>query len=77
LYTTVVAEYRYATNTSNGPKLIVPNELELETPQEYIKHLTRERSENKLKLKMVVIGCRALQDRIKNAAELGEIPPKL
>jgi len=45
------------------------------TPQEYLKELTIESDQNYQKLRAVVRGCRALQDSIKKAAELGEPPP--
>jgi hypothetical protein len=76
LYTTVVAEHLYATNASNAPNLIIPKRLDwLKTPQEYLKYLTTERLENRQKLKSVIMGCRDLRDRVKYAAEAGEITP--
>jgi hypothetical protein len=75
VYTIVVAEHRYATNTSIASNLTVPKYLkDLETPQDYLRHITTECAEAKLRLRSVVIGCRDLRDRIKHAAELGEIP---
>ena len=77
LYTTVAAEHRYATNTSIASSLTVPKDYNpLETPQAYLRYLTAEHTENKLKLRSVLMGCRDLRDRIKHAAERGEIPQK-
>jgi hypothetical protein len=71
----VVAEHSYATNTSIVSNLVVPKRVHwLETPQSYLRHITAERAETKLKLKSVVMGCRDLRDRIKHAAEAGGIP---
>ena len=77
VYTIMAAEHRYATNTSIASNLTVPKDLKhLETPQSYLTYLTSHYTDTKLRLRSVVMGCRDLRDRIKHAAELGEIPPK-
>ena len=74
LYRTAVAEQNYFLNASN--LLVPPKSLDwLKTPQQYLKYLTVESSEAKLRLRSVVLGCQALRDRIKHAAKLGEITP--
>jgi hypothetical protein len=77
VYTIMAAEHRYAINTSIASNLTVPKHFDsLESPQAYLRFLTMENTDIKLRLRLVVMGCRDLRDRIKHAAELGEIPPK-
>jgi hypothetical protein len=77
VYTIMATEHKYATNTSIASNLTVPKDLKhLETPQSYLTYLTSHYTDTKLRLRSVVMGCRDLRDRIKHAAELGEIPLK-
>lgn len=76
LYTTCIAENTYA--LKNAPNLVIPANLTwIHTPQQYVKHLTMEVSESKLKLRSVILGCDSLRDRIKVAAEIHAILPEI
>ncbi|CZR66398.1 uncharacterized protein PAC_16299 [Phialocephala subalpina] len=74
LYTTASTEIKY---TADARNVRIPEDdaNKWKTPQKYMKYLTIQLSETKLRLRSVVLGCQDLRSRIKHAAELGEIPP--
>ncbi|KAF8846664.1 hypothetical protein BDZ45DRAFT_786128 [Acephala macrosclerotiorum] len=77
LYTTCAAENTYALH---APNLVIPHNLTwINTHQQYLKHLTMEANETKLKLKLrsVILGCQSLPHRIKDMAEIDAISLKI
>ncbi|PMD15953.1 hypothetical protein NA56DRAFT_324166 [Hyaloscypha hepaticicola] len=77
LYATAEGQRKYALTASD---VEVPDELDdrkIDSFQTYIGALTRKSSEEKQKLEAVITYCWTLRNRIKHAAELGELTPTL
>ncbi len=75
LYSIAVTEYKYSSSASN--LMIKENSYQMKTPQQYLKYLTIQVNENKVKLRTVVDRIRTLRRQIKLAAERNELTPTI